>query len=204
MLPPNQQTIEYALSRGLTQQQIERFRIGTPPTAMKRDPYNLRRPEIWMAMPTFHHAELRGIKLRNTTGNGLRYLAVAGSRKGLFNHDAVFLASNLVLVVKGEIAAMVAERFGFLACAPTGGEGSYIKELRVALSQCKPVVVGDNDPDPKVAVQTRLFAERRAAWLGAELRFPPSPYGDIDEYLLKDTEAAMAEVGRWIAESRNA
>ena len=156
-----------------------------------------------MAMPTFHYAELRGIKLRNTTGNSLRYLAVAGSRKGLFNHDAVFLASEPVLVVKGEIAAMVAERFGFLACAPTAGEGACIKELHVALSQCEPIVVGDNDADTRVAEQTRLFAERRAAWLGADLRFPPFPYGDIDEYLLKDTEAAIVVVRGWISDVGN-
>jgi hypothetical protein len=203
MLPPSQQTIEYALSRGLTIAQIVKFRIGTPPTAMKKEPYNLWHPEIWMAIPTFHHEELRGIKLRNTTGNGLRYLAVAGSRKGLFNHDAVFLTSEPVLVVKGEIAAMVAERFGFLACAPTAGEGAYIKEVHVALSQCRPIVVGDNDPDTWVAEQTRLFAERRAAWLSAELRFPPLPYRDIDEYLLKDTEKAIAEVRRWISDVGN-
>ena len=196
-LPPSQQTLDYAYNRGLLDEQIEKFKIGTPKGALMRDPYNIR-SDNWMTIPTFHHDELMGIKLRNLTSSGLRYMSVAGSKKGLFNFNAVNMETGPVLVVKGEIAAMVLDRFGFVACAPTAGEGSYIKDVRGALALCRPIVVGDNDRNPDTADKTRMYAEKRAAFLSADLRFPPPQWKDIDAWILNNTTTAIPEISRWI------
>jgi hypothetical protein len=188
MLPPNNKVIQYAVGRGLTVDQIDKFRIGSPTPEMK-EKYNLHTPHIWMAMPTFHNGELMGIKMRNITHKGLRYMGIAGSRKGLFNYDAVNLSTGTVLVLKGEIAVMVADRFGFLACAPTGGEGSYVRDVKGALILSRNIVIGDNDPG-EGKERARQQAFQRAAMLNAEVFFPPDPYKDIDAWLLSDPGAA--------------
>ncbi|MCL4561889.1 MAG: hypothetical protein M1281_14930 [Chloroflexi bacterium] len=130
-----------------------------------------------------------------------RYLNIAGSRKGLFNYDGVLYHSEPILIVKGEIAAALLVQHGFLACAPTGGEGSQPEEVRTAVALAdKRIVVGDNDRDPRVAEKTRLLAEKRATLYYADLVFPPPEYKDIDEYLLAEEEAALATIQQWIGD----
>ncbi|MBN1618381.1 hypothetical protein JW887_03500, partial [Candidatus Dojkabacteria bacterium] len=51
------------------------------------------------------------------------------------------------------------------------------------------VVIGDNDPDPRVREETRKLAERRAKELNGELFFPPEEYKDVDEWILKRKKA---------------
>lgn len=182
MLPPTNETINYALSRGLSMKEIEKFRIGTP-----KD--NVYSPKSWMAIPTFHKEELIGIKLRNITDSGIRYMAIPGSRKGLFNYNSVWMNDGPVFLVKGEIAAMVVERAGFTACAPTGGEGSYIGGIQTALALAKVIVIGDNDENPDTREKMNAYAENRAALFGGTLRFPPPEFKDIDKWILNDPKA---------------
>ena len=195
MLPPNHLVVKYALSRGLTIDQIDRFRIGSP-TLEIAERYNIRIFESWMSIPTFHDGELMGIKLRNITHRGLRYMGIAGSRKGLFNYDAVNLKDCPVLVLKGEIAVMVADRFGLLACAPTGGEGSYVKEVRHALIFSRNIVIGDNDPG-EGQERAREQAVKRAAVLNADVYFPPPQWQDFDKWVLGDPRA-IDQIREWM------
>jgi hypothetical protein len=200
MLPPTNGVIEYALSRGLRIEEIVKFRIGAPNSAMRKEPYSIRNPKDWMAIPTFHKDELIGIKLRNITKSGIRYMAVPGSRKGLFNYNAVYLNTGPILLLKGEIAVMAADRFGFTACAPTGGEGSDITGIQTALALSKVIVVGDNDENPKTREKMTQYAENRAALFNGVLRFPPEEWKDIDLWLLREPEKAQRAIGKWIEE----
>jgi hypothetical protein len=100
-LPPTRRVIEYALRRGLTQAQIDTFKIGALREWARGEPYLIKDPARWMTIPTFHAGTLMGIKLRNVTGEGLRYMALKGSRKGLFNFDAVHRITRPVLLLKG-------------------------------------------------------------------------------------------------------
>jgi hypothetical protein len=120
----------------------------------------------------------------------MRFWAAKGSKKGLFNHDAVAYTSDPVLILKGEIPVMLCDQHGLLACAPTGGEGSYVGTYFEKLAfSCKRVVVGDNDKDPGVRQKMRAAAKRRAKSLHAELRFPPEDFKDIDQWMLADPNA---------------
>jgi hypothetical protein len=184
MLPPSQETIDYAISRGILKEHIETFRIGTPRKGLSV-------PEYWMAIPTFHKEELMGIKLRNMKG-GLRYMSYPGSRKGLWGYNDIYMTDKPVLVMKGEIAAMVARRFGFLSCAPTGGEGCHVDDLRLALSLSANIVIGDNGAETE--------AERRAIALNTDMRLPPKEYVGWDDWALENTEEAIQTTQEWIKE----
>jgi hypothetical protein len=193
ILPPSPRTIEYAEQRGIPKDILSRFGVGTPKAWMKKEPYSLYSPEIWMAIPTFQHNLLQGIKLRNLTDKGPRYLTVLGSKKGLWNHDNVWMRMGPTFVVKGELAGLVMEANGFRACAPTGGEGSYVTEILEALSLSDNIVIGD--PDNK----GREAGERRAALLDAKLFYPPIEGEDIDKWILRDPQA-ISKIRRWIDE----
>ena len=170
-LPISPEAYQYALARGISTEQIEEFRLGSS--------------ENWLAIPTFHHMNLMGIKLRNMR-KGLRYMSVTGSKQGLWGYNDVVNTEETVFVCKGEIAAIIMRRFGFLSCAPTSGESAKVDRDPLALASV--IVVGDNDA-PEIAKQTRRQAEERAESLKAKLFFPPSEYKDVDEWLLLDTTA---------------
>jgi hypothetical protein len=68
---------------------------------------------------------------------------------------------------------------------PTGGEGMQMtKEIIQVLALADEVVIGENDPDPRVREETRKLAERRAKEIGGNLFFPPDEYKDGDEWIL--------------------
>lgn len=179
-LPPGPEVLKYAGVRGLSQSTVERFKMG--------------QSGHWMTIPCFEEGVLVGVKLRNLTPQGLRYMSLAGSRQGLFNYDAVRYTDQPVLIVKGEIPAMLLTQMGYLACAPTGGEGGWREEWRTALAFAKKILIGDND------ATGRKMGVRRKVLLGARLLvFPPEQYKDIDEFILADPVAGRKLLDGWVA-----
>jgi len=176
-LPPHVEAIQYAKRRGLNEETIVKFKLG------QRGHY--------LTIPIFEENSLIGIKLRNLTEVGLRFMAAKGSKGGLFNFDMVAYKADPIFVVKGEIPAMLLDQMGYLACAPTGGEGSIFEHSRDVLLQAlvfgKLIVIGDNDN------AGQLLGKKRADMLGAKLVFPPGLYKDIDEYILA---AGSSDAGR--------
>jgi hypothetical protein len=195
MLPPSKAVVDYALSRGIDINQLEKFSVGTPKEWMKGEPYDIRNPQDWMAIPTFHHDRLFGIKLRNITNKGLRYMSIKGSKKGLWNHNAVWMRGGPTIVTKGEIAGMVLASHGFnQVCAPTAGEGGRITEITQAVSLSKNIVIGDNDDKGREA------GIQRAALLSGCLHFPPQEFKDVDQWINKRPQEAMNTMKRWLEE----
>jgi hypothetical protein len=187
-LPARTEVLEYAAKRGLTARTLEKFNVG-----QHRDEHGT----IWMTIPAFEHGTLTGIKLRRVTpGGSLRYRALTGSRQGLFNYDAVEYTTKPVLVLKGEIPVMLLDQLGYLACAPTGGEGGWREDWRTALALADKVLIGDSD------APGQALGHKRAALLGGILRFPPGPYKDVDEWVLAEPDSALSTINGWIAESR--
>ena len=174
----------YILGRGILERQIYEFNLGSLRPWVEED-YGFKNPKKWMAIPTYHGETLMGVKLRNI-GRGLRYMSFPGSKKGLWGFNDVNMTDKTVFIVKGEIAAIVMRRFGFLSCAPTGGESGRIDEIRNALVLSKNIVIGDNDRNKKTRAEMRKHAENRALLLNADLKFPPEQYKDVDEWLLED------------------
>ncbi|MCB2146537.1 MAG: hypothetical protein KQI81_08690 [Deltaproteobacteria bacterium] len=177
-VPPGERVIAYAKSRGIEPKTLEHFNIG-------QDRY-------LMAIPTFEDHKLMGIKFRNTTENGLRYFAKKGSMSGLFNYDEVAYTTEPVLIVKGEIAAMVLYQYGFKVCAPTTGERNDRDRWFTALAlSYKRVVIGDNDKTGK------KYGVKRAEHFKADLQFPISEYKDVDEWILNDP-GAVKTIESWL------
>ena len=183
-LPPGPEVIAYARTRGLTEETLAKFRVG--------------QFDHMMTMPCFEEERCVGIKMRSTVGK--RYISLPGSRAGLFNYDAVYLTTHPVLIVKAEIPCMLLDQLGYLACAPTGGEGSYrqAERWRLALALAPKIVIGDND-EPG-----RKLGPVRAALLAADLRFPPDPYKDLDEWYLANPEEALRMTEKWLEELEEA
>jgi hypothetical protein len=101
---------------------------------------------------------------------------------------------------------MLLSQFGMLACAPTGGEGSYYKheELLYPLAFAKKrIVIGDNDHDPEVREKMQLAARRRGEIFRAPVFFPPSPYCGVDDWLLAKPEEALPAIQHWLSDAGN-
>lgn len=183
-IPPGPGVIDYALSRGIKKDTMEKFKIG-----QRKD---------YMAMPCFEQHRLVGIKFRYIgSKDKLRFFTEGGGRKGLFNYDAVAWTEKKVLIVKGEIPVMVLDQYGLLACAPTAGEGSDAQEYSPVLGlSAKRVVIGDNDVEG-IHEKTSKLAKARADALYAELKFPPPEFKDVDEWILNDI-FAIATIKEWL------
>jgi hypothetical protein len=178
-LPPDEKTIAYARTRGLNDETLVKFKVGTLGN--------------YMTLPCFEFGELVGVKVRNTTHKGVRFFQLEGSRQGIFNFDAINLTDQTVLVTKGEIPCMLLDQMGFLACAPTAGEGSTTQKLKDALVFARVIVIGDNDGPG------RKLGEKRAEILNARLVFPPERYQDIDKMILDmDISDAGSLIQSWI------
>jgi hypothetical protein len=176
-LPIQADTLQYAKSRGLSDKTIEKFRLGTH--------------QNFMSIPSFEEGILKGVKFRNITRDGTRFMALSGSAQSLFNCDSVAYSHGKVFIVKGEIPAMLLDQYGYKACAPTGGEGGWHERWRVYLAFSKNIVVGDND------APGRKLAPKRADLLKAELVYPPDPYKDLDQWALADFESFKAQMEKW-------
>lgn len=182
-LPPGPDVIAYAATRGLTEATLKKFQVG--------------QNEHYMTMPCFEDGILKGIKMRNLwkCAPAKRFWQLEGSRLGLFNHDAVYLKSGLIFIVKGEIPVMLMDQAGFpQTCAPTGGEGSgraAIQRWTEAVVLAARIVIGDNDGPG------RELGQKRSLLFGARLFFPPDRFKDLDEWLLADQEDARRTLNTW-------
>jgi hypothetical protein len=191
-LPVGEQVLEYARKRGLTRETLEKFSIGQNVTSVN-----------WMTMPAIHRNRLMGIKMRNLNSRDKkdRFRSVEGSVDGLFGYNFVDGATQSVAIVKGEIPVMVLSQFGILACAPTGGEGSYYKHdelLRPLAFAKKRIVIGDNDIKPDVREKMQLATQQRAKIFRAEMYFPPENMKDVDDWILAKPEEAIPIIKGWM------
>jgi len=182
--PPEQQAINFAIKRGLTQREIEKFKFG--------------QNKSYLAMPTFEYNTLKGIKFRNMGQTGLRFFSMKGSIHGLFNHDAVAYTPEPLAIVKGEIPVAVLDRFGILACAPDSGEMSSIAPWKHIFALAKKIIViGDLDPDPRTRTRIVQKTKERAETVGGEVHFPPEGF-DIDGWILSDPENVIPIIKGWM------
>jgi len=191
-LPVGEAVVEYARKRGLTRETLEKFSVGQSNTSV-----------TWMTMPAIHGERLMGIKMRNLNARDKRdrFRSVDGSVDGLFGYNFINGTLEPVAVVKGEIPTMLLSQFGILACAPTGGEGSYYKheELLYPLAFAKKrIVIGDNDQDPEVREKMQLAARRRGEIFRSPVFFPPEPYTGIDDFVLAEPEVAVPLIKSWM------
>ena len=92
-----------------------------------------------MTIPIFEEGLQIAVKMRNlgVCDKNNRFIALKGSRQGLFNYDAVYLQPGVTFIVKGEIPAALLTQMGYLAVAPTGGEGGWRESWRTALALCR-------------------------------------------------------------------
>jgi hypothetical protein len=192
-LPYQEAVKEYAASRGINEDTLQRFKVG-------------QRGGRWMAIPAFEDGVLRAIKYRNVFQRTYdkcdpgtwRFWSEPGSRNTLLGLEEVEGQKKPILFLKGEIPYLYFRQRGYACVAPTCGEGSRIDEWALRLKHAsKIVVVGDNDPNPDVDRKMKAFAQQRAELLGGILRFPPLWYKDIDEWCQAD-RSAFTVIDSWL------
>lgn len=175
-LPPGQRVVSYYRARGISDEVAVEYKLGQKGGAM--------------AIPSYVDGFLIGVKYRNLSQTGPRYWAEKGSKGSLYNHDKVRGTTDAVIVAKGEIAVLVLQSLGFLACCTTTGEGQEFPDDYVNLLAWsrKKIVYADNDPQE---IRDRLLPinQEKARKLGAELLYPPDGYKDIDEWLIREPGA---------------
>lgn len=197
MLPPNERVIEYALSRGITMEQIKRFKIGTPKPWMKDPPYGLWDTDKWMAIPTFSEAKdpsVSAIKLRSVVKTDkVRFMSIKGSKRGLWGCRDVMWTEEPILLLKSEIPAIVARHLYMYTCSTTGESHKIDNFAHVFSFSRKVVVVGDNDS------AGREYALAKAKVLKAILVYPDPQWKDFDQMYLEDPTRAEELVKEWIA-----
>jgi hypothetical protein len=191
-LPAGAEVVAYGKKRGLTEETLTRFSVGQARTST-----------TWMTMPALHGNKLMGIKMRNLNAKDKRdrFRSADGSVAGLFGYNFVNGTTQPVAIVKGEIPVMLLSQFGILACAPTGGEGSYYKheELLYPLAFAKTrIVIGDNDADRDVREKIHLATQRRASIFQAKMYLPPDPFTGVDDWLLAKPEEALLAIRGWL------
>jgi hypothetical protein len=193
-LPAGNEVRQYAAKRSLTPETLDRFHIGQAS----------RNGTKWMTMPAIHGDRLRGIKLRNLYSREKRdrFSSIAGSLDGLFNFNGVYNTDKPVLIVKGEIAVMILSQFNILACAPTGGEGSYNNHeeyLQPLAFSPRRIVIGDNDQDPAIREKMVAAAHKRKQIFRADaLYLPPDPFVGIDDFVIARPEVAVPMIKAWM------
>ena len=182
-LPIAQNCRDYCNDRGMSNEIIDKYNIGSFTNLINNEPE--KNPiDRYISIPVFTLGTLTAIKFRIINMGKFRYWSFPGSKSSLFNHDNVYHYNGKVVLVKGEIAAMVLEQYlppEIMVCAPTTGENKACNNmLKEALVFSQVYVIGDND---EVGIKS---AQNRANELRGELLFPPYPYKDIDEFILKD------------------
>lgn len=186
-LPPSGRVIAYARHRGISEEAVEAFRIGSDGN--------------YMSIPAFdENGVLKSVKFRNTESVGPRFRMLKGSKGAIFNSSRIAYTTKPLLIVKSEIVAMVMWSKGIQnVCAPVWGETADISQWNYLFSLSpKRVYVGDNDRKPETRETMNKAARDRCKAIRAELRFPPEAYKDLDDWALADP-GAVEVVQAWLA-----
>jgi len=199
-MPPSQEVLDYALSRGIYNDTALKFKLGQLAN--------------FMTIPCFEEGELFAIKMRNILDKvghlpewrQVRFSQRKYSRAGIFNLDKVSYSLEPVVIVKAEIPAMILDQYGFLACAPTWGEGACASAWRIDdptksrmfdyrkyfLASPRVTVIADNDETGIAA------AKMRARIVHGTVRYPPEKYKDVDAWIIDNPVEAIDTLTEWI------
>jgi DNA primase len=125
---------EYWHSRGLTEATMRNFYLGW-------DGRRYTIPHLYRLIPF-------GVKRRQSEiedGFPDKYLAVKGSRGGLFNTDSM-IGAEIVVICEGEIDAMLVWQAGFASVSTTVGAGTFKADWVRHFQQARKLyILYDND-----------------------------------------------------------
>lgn len=142
-LKENTQAMDYLnVTRGLTKETIEYFKLGYDPVKNA------------ITIPIFKRDELVNIKYRHLEPKGAKYSQEKGAEVWIFNEQGIDKAKEKgqILVVEGEIDCMTAWQAGFRSVvSPASGKDSYGVWIELLDNIPKVYVSYDNDKPGKIA-----------------------------------------------------
>lgn len=132
---------------GLTDQTIERFRIGYEPEHITTN--NVRIPGRYV-IPYLEGRRPKFFRYYNPTGDPkYKYTWEEGAESCLFNqHDAMGDANGLVFVCEGEKKAMLLTQLGYAAVAVPGA-GMWRDEFQAAFTHARKIVICYDNDNPE-------------------------------------------------------
>lgn len=136
--PINKQCIDYIKSRGITEDTIKRFKIGTYKNSI--------------AFPYFKYESLIGYKLRNPAkykGKGMKMWGITGSKPYLYNVQNVE-DENELIICEGEFDCMVIDQVGYKNVVSVGAGANSLTTLMEQAHDyldkfSSLIIVSDND-----------------------------------------------------------
>ena len=164
---------EYLNSRGITTDVAMEFGLGYVVTEA---PGHDDRYRKMLSIPYATPNGVVGFKFRHIDGREPKYLAPVGQKVHLFNVGAIIRSVQKILVVEGELDAIVAESVGYPAVA-VGGVNSWKSHF----SRCfdgigKIVICTDNDEKADNSNPGQELARKLADVLPQAIRVS-LPYG---------------------------
>ena len=161
---------EYWYSRGIMDPAINDFLLGW-------DGKRYTIPHLYRGVPF-------GVKRRISEisdGIDAKYIAIKGSRSGIFNLGVASTHST-VIICEGEIDAMLLTQYGFPACSGTTGAGTFKPEwARFFATTRRVVLLFDNDE----AGRQGALTIKRNVLRRAEIVRLPEGIKDVGELIEK-------------------
>lgn len=180
--------------RGLTEETIQRCRLGYNPKAHRvAGRWWIERGIV---IPTFYAGHLWRVNVRRRAddvrdGRG-KYIAAAGSRAQLFNGDALAGQVNIVLVCAGEFDAMLAQQHApsGMACVTFGSETKRPTwEFDYLTRNRKVYIAFDRDEaGEQAAAAWAALGERVAVPTGKDITDYVRAGGDLTAWLVRLVE----------------
>lgn len=172
--------IEYLEERGLTEETIQRFRLGSVSEPLPgHDKYRDR-----ISIPYLTSHGVTSIRFRLLHGDGPKYLGPDGDPPRIYNPGALELGTSGICIAEGEFDCMIAAQVG-LPCIGLPGATAWNKVMALLLEGYPQVVLlqDDDDAGEKMASKLAKFLKN--------LRPVVMTGGDVNSFYLEHGAEAL-------------
>jgi len=177
----SEEAAEYLVNRGMTEETIRRFRIGSVENPLPGHEH----VRGFLALPYMTpDGTVVSMRFRRLKGEGPKYLSMAGDPPRIFNVSALERETSGIVVCEGEFDTMIAEQCGLPAIGIPGAQ-AWQKRWRRLLIQYQAVFVLHDDDEPGVSLARTIseFLENT--------RMVPMTGGDVNSFFLEHGEAGL-------------
>ncbi|MFC9974322.1 toprim domain-containing protein [Spirillospora sp. NPDC127200] len=166
--------VEYLTGRGIEPETIETFRLGVVADPLPgHEPYR-----GFLAIPYLTPSgSVTSIRFRRLSGDGPKYLTVAGDIPRIYNTAALERGTRGICICEGELDAIIAEQCGLPAVGIPGAAAWQKVWVRLFEPYDQVMTLSDDDE------AGRAFVTKLAKALG-NVRDVPMAGGDVTTFFL--------------------
>lgn len=178
---------EYLDGRGFTPETIARFRLGVVPEGDRDYPERAG----WLVIPYITSHGIVDIRFRRPEGSEdpRKYLGLPGATTRLFNPVALLSGSDSIVVVEGELDAVMATQCGLEAVAIPGAN-NFKSWFKLALQDVPNIIVPQDGEGNKAAGEG---LSKKIAEALEQARIVSLGEYDVNSYVLEFGKDALIE-----------